>query len=134
MYNSITATLVKDNQRLAFLPKHLGSLMLKFEPLIFQILNNICETYDGGYWHFYELSNGGFYMAPDMDDLLPIFIDLNGYEGKVSADAAGIIASMFALNYLCNESASDKIIDQYYLLRDFASCHSEANSILQAID
>jgi len=73
-------------------------------------------------------------MAPDMDDLLPIFIDLNGYEGKVSADAAGIIASMFALNYLCNESASDKIIDQYYLLRDFASCHSEANSILQAID
>lgn len=78
MNPSITANLVKENQRIAFLPKFLGSLMLRFEPFIYQILTNICEPYDGGYWHFYELSNAGFYMAPDMKGLVPIFIDLTG--------------------------------------------------------
>jgi hypothetical protein len=42
---------------------------------------------------YYELSNGGFYMAPCLDKKLTMFVEGNGYEGILSADAAGIVAS-----------------------------------------
>jgi len=121
MSNIITATPVKANQRLAFLPKHLGSLGLtmRFERLAYRFMDGFCKTYSGGYWQFYNLSNEGFYMAPNINEVLPIFVNMNGFEGKVSADAAGIIVSLYSLNYLCNDVLSERLIDKYYLLRGF---------------
>jgi len=58
----------------------------------------------------------------------------NGYEGALSADAAGIVASLYVINQLCWLEQSDKMIDHYYSLRDYASEHSEANEIYAAID
>jgi hypothetical protein len=31
---------------------------------VYAITGSIADDYDGGYWEFYELSNGGFYMPP----------------------------------------------------------------------
>lgn len=126
--------MIPDNERLAFLPKYAGKWMLSVENGVYTALSRFCEGYTGGYWNFYELSNGGFYMAPDLDGILPLFIDSNGYEGDVSADAAGIISTLFALNYVCNLSSDEKLIDRYYWLRDFAGEHAEADEIFTAID
>ncbi|RMW99891.1 antirestriction protein [Legionella jordanis] len=134
MTTIITSQLVSDNQRLSFLPKHFGPMMIRAEQAIYKALGTMCSSYDGGYWHFYELSNGGFYLAPDMDGLLPIFVEGNGYEGHVSANAAGIITTLCVLNQLCWMTESEKTINQYYLLRDYIEYHKEASDIYAAID
>ena len=66
----ITANLVPENLRPHFLPRHLGSLMLKGEFLVYGWLERLSKDYGGGLWNFYDLSNGGFYIAPcDDNDL-----------------------------------------------------------------
>ncbi|WP_454783512.1 antirestriction protein [Legionella sp. WA2022007384] len=134
MTTIITSKLVCDKQRLSFLPKHFGTMMIRAEQAIYNTLKVMCPTYEGGYWHFYELSNRGFYLAPDMDEPLPIYVEGNGYDGEVSADAAGIITTLCVLNQLCWKTKSDKTIQQYYLLRDYIEYHKEAADIYAAID
>lgn len=134
MTTIITSKLVSDQQRLSFLPKHFDTMLLRAEQAIYNTLKVMCSSYEGGYWHFYELSNRGFYLAPDMDEPLPIYVEGNGYDGDVSADAAGIITTLCVFNQLCWKTKSDKTIQQYYLLRDYIEYHKEAADIYAAID
>lgn len=125
----ITATVVAENDRLNFFPKHFSPrLMMKGESLIFVFMRHLASNYKGGMWDFYELSNGGFYLAPKCESL-----DLS--VGTMSGDAAGIIATMFALNrMLCDGEQCEKLRDNYYRLRDFAYQHDQAVLIHRAID
>ena len=134
MTTTIKATLVNDANRLSFLPTYFGSSMFTAEQSIYNTLSSLCETYKGAYWDFYELDNGGFYLAPQLDEQLPICVISNGYEGILSADAAGIVSSLCVINHLCWKTSSEKMIDYYYWLRDFASEHVEASEIFAAID
>ena len=133
------ATLVKDSERLRFLPKHLGRWMMKGENVIFSCMKKLSSDYNGGHWNFYELSNGGFFMAPSSDSQFNICVPGNQSESVVSPDAAGVIATLFALNqlmYIIPESSDDleNIVNFYYLLRDFAIEHQEKSKIMSAID
>ena len=104
---------------------------LSLEPLVYTFAGNLSDDYSGGYWIFYSLSNGGFYMAPDYDGSFEVCC-ANGYEGTLSADAFGINCCLYAYSHL---SFSDDIfIDHYYWLRDFMLDHPEAEAILKAID
>lgn len=100
----------------------------------------LSQDYKGGLWHFYELSNGGFYLAPNKTERMRVEVDGNGFDGAMSADAAGIVATLFALNHLValvyeeGGPELDKLSDHYYFLRDFALGHPEAVTILRAID
>jgi hypothetical protein len=134
MGTSIQATLVRENQRMSFLPKYFGKRMMVAEQGIFNTLRNLCSGYNGGFWNYYELSNGGFYMTPYLDENLEMFVAGNGYEGTLSADAAGIIASLYVVNELCWADQSEKMINHYYQLRDFAAEHAESSEIFSAID
>jgi hypothetical protein len=58
----------------------------------------------------------------------------NYYQGEMSADAAGITASLFSINELANRTSDDSLINAYHLLLDFAREHEEAQEILSAID
>ena len=93
------------------------------------------EDYNGGYWHFYTLTNGGFYLALASDKPVHISVEGNGFDGEMSADAAGIMATLFALGQLAGEvqgtDSGDVLIDRYYFLRDFALDHAEARLDLQ---
>ena len=73
------------------------------EPLVYAWLDRLSADYNGGQWDFFELSNGGFYMAPVMPGPLRIDVHGNYYSGTVSADAAGVIATLFALGQLAAE-------------------------------
>ncbi len=133
----ITASLVAEGQRLDFLPAYFGPrLMMRGEALVYAWLRWLCERYSGAYWHYYTLSNGGFYMAPRLAERLVIEID--GYRGELSADASGIVATLLALGQLAAEAADteagDALIDHYHFLRSFAVGHEEAALILLAID
>ncbi|MEX3547638.1 MAG: antirestriction protein, partial [Burkholderia sp.] len=82
--------------------------------------------------------NGGFYMAPKLAGRLRLEVDGNGYCGEVSANAAGIVATLFALGQLTAEiqgtDEADALIDRYHFLREFVDGHAEAGAIFRAID
>lgn len=131
----IVATLVPEDKRMSVLPDFFGiAQMLLAEGTTFDYMRKLSIDYDGGYWHYYRLSNGGFYMALAQDKPMRVQWNGNGYDGTMSADAAGLVATLFMLCDLVNSDPYDKIIDLYYQVRDFASEHAEVKAIFAAID
>jgi hypothetical protein len=131
----IQATEIPAGLRLRFLPRLVGQrYMLRFEGMLFDWAGRLCPAYNGGYWNFYELSNGGGYAVPRMGALVSVSVDGNGFDGSVTQDAFGVIVSLFALNDLAARTHDDKVIDLYHALRAFASEHAEAAEIFRAID
>lgn len=61
----IEAHKVSDDARIHTWPRHFGRHTLAVEDAIYCWMRRLAPRYSGGSWHFYELSNGGFYMAPD---------------------------------------------------------------------
>lgn len=134
---TITATIVPDEDRLKFLPKYSGRYMLSGEAMVYSFLTKFSDAYSGGFWDFYELSNGGFYMAPQGHETIAMCNPMNYFSDQMSNHAAGITVCLFSLSCLslsCKEVDREGLIDQYYLLRDYALHHDEGGLILSAID
>jgi hypothetical protein len=131
------ATLVPEKDRLNFLPRHFGKHMLTVEHALYAQFAKLCPTYTGGYWHFYDLSNGGCYLAPSHERYPLVHAD-NFFEATVSGDAAGIIVSLFTFSHLSflleDDPFGPRIAHYFHLLRDFAGDHPEAGLIVRAID
>ena len=68
---------------------------MRLEPTIYHITSLIAEDYNGGYWKFYTLNNGGFYMSPEFDEPFNVCCE-NGFEGELSADTLGIATCLYA--------------------------------------
>lgn len=135
----IVATMVDEKRRSKFLPHWFTPRhFLRGEGAVYDWLSRLCPAYDGGYWEFFELSNGGFYMAPRSSATFRLSVDTNGYSGEVSADAAGIIATLFALNGLMWRVGPgpdvNLLVDRYEALIEFARQHCESEDINRAID
>ncbi|KGW11929.1 antirestriction protein [Burkholderia pseudomallei] len=125
---------VSDEGRLAFLPHHLGLRFLSGETLVYEWARRLSSDYDGGSWAFYTLSNGGFYVAPELAGPVSVSWSLNYFEGEMSADAFGIVVTLFALCHLCEKYGDDLHAEKFHLLREFAAGHSEQGKIFAAID
>ena len=132
----ITSTIVSESERTAFVDRLFGiSYATKLEPTVFTVTERIAPEYSGAYWAFYQLSNGGFYMAPSMETLFDIICE-NGFEGKLSPDALGITACLYAYSdFSFGEGRfAQTCAEHYHLLREFMFEHAEAGQILQATD
>lgn len=130
----LTATVVTAGARLAFLPRVLGKHYLRGEQSVYNYMDYLSPDYNGGQWDFYDLSNGGFYMAPRSAERMQIVVDTNGFSGRMSADAAGIVACLFMLGALSAKTGDDAVTDSYLRLHAYACQHVEASLILRAID
>jgi len=130
----ITAERVPEEKRLDFLPSLFGRHYMRGEMLVYSYMEKLCNAYNGGYWEFYQLNNGGGFLVPSMTGPLQICWPDNCFEAEMSTEAAGITASLFALNRIANESGEDARIEQYYTLLDFALEHPEGSRIRAAID
>jgi hypothetical protein len=109
---------------------------LQLEPYIFAKASELSSDYHGGYWEFYELGNGGFYMAPESEMPYRVVCP-NGYEGTLSGDALGITACLYAyshLSFTAAESVARVYAQQYHLLREYAMDHAEVDAIVAATD
>lgn len=108
---------------------------LRLEPCIFAMADMLSRDYNGGYWHFYALSNGGFYMAPASEAIFDVSCE-NGFDGKLSADALGITACLYAFSHLSfgEGEFAQTCAQHYHWLRDFMMEHPEARAILRATD
>jgi hypothetical protein len=128
------SSIVPDAERLAFTPMLFGRHYLRGESLVYRWMETLCNSYNGGYWDYLTLSNGGGYMAPKFDGNVKICVAGNYFDAEMSADAAGVVASMFALNQLANSTRDEEIIERYYALRAYALSHPDSYLIMQAID
>lgn len=132
---AIAATLVPEHQRMAFLPHHFGTYMMVFERQLYSQLRQLCADYDGGWWNFYNLSNGGCYLSPGGAETFPLVVPGNGFEGPLSADATGVTVTLFTLSHLAYRFPSCEVFgERFHQLRDFACEHDEWRLILAAID
>jgi hypothetical protein len=52
--------------------------------------SRLCREYSGGYWHFYTLSNGGVFMAPDSQETYDLYCKSNGNRATLGAEAAAL--------------------------------------------
>ena len=132
--NKIISAAVPEELRLNVLPSYLGRHYMTGEAYVYAWAERLCTAYRGGLWHFFTLSNGGFYMAPATLGRVAVRWHLNGYNDMMGADAFGITVTLFALCQLAEKTHDETIIDHYHQLRDFATQHVEAANILRAID
>lgn len=132
---------VPENQRSAFAPWMFGTLHIHGENAVYRWMGINCREYDGACWDFYRTDNNTGFLAPSLDRSFRMTTK-NGFDGIVSAEAAGIIATLYALNtliwelYLRNprHPARELLQQKYDGLRDFAGLHAEAAEIYRAID
>lgn len=129
----ITATKVTDEKRLDFWPRHVEmGKILAFEGYVFNWMGTLCSEYKGGFWNFYDLSNGGFYIAPELKHPVRLMWSGNYFDGEMSPDAAGIVATLFALSSFAERSPV--FWEKYMKLYDYIGSHPEAQAIHAAID
>ena len=135
--SNITRKQVPEHKRLSHTAKLFGlNFPLQLEPLVYAITDNIADDYNGGYWEFYTLSNGGFFMAPHSETPFNVSCE-NGFEGVLSADALGITACLYAyslLSFSGKNGFDETCAQHYHWLRDYMLDHPEVAAILGAID
>jgi hypothetical protein len=134
--HTITNTTVPESERLTIVDGLFGiAYMLKLEPAVFSIAEALASEYTGGYWEFYDLSNGGFYMAPRHDTEFTVSCE-NGFQGKLSPDAFGISVCLYAFSELSfvGDRMAQTCAQQYHLLREYVAQHPEASVIYRTID
>ena len=134
--NLVTRELVPEDRRLSITERFFGiHFPLRLEPIIYGITDRMAQEYSGGYWEFFQTSNGGFYMAPSSDDVFHVTCD-NMFEGTLSADALGIVVCLYAYSHLSfSDGRFGRVCScHYHRLREYMFEHPEVKSILQATD
>jgi hypothetical protein len=131
---AITATLVEHpGQRLQCLPNVAGDRHMVLLRTITDMMHGMTDDYEGGYWRYFTLSNGGFYMAPMTNKTFDLSC-ANGFEHEVSADTAGIIACASAYSHLSLLEDSGTLDTAYQLLSHYIFQHRDAGIIRAALD
>ncbi|MGO4302208.1 antirestriction protein [Cupriavidus sp. RAF12] len=133
--NEITKTLVADDQRMNFLPNHFGvARMMIVEGNVYRQLRELCEQYGGGMWNFYDLSNGGCFMAPDGEGELQLVNADNFSDETMSHEAAGIVACLYTFGNLSFDPRFAALGEKYHQLYEYMLNHPEAAKIFALID
>lgn len=155
----VTRTEITDpRRRLAFIPQLFATPLGEQMAINFMRLH--CANYDGGYWDFYEIPRGisgqiatwtnactsrpTGYIAPP-EGTYQLAIPGNYFDAEVSADAAGLITTLFVLNQLSwkvsamgNQYAltCQALTERQDALKDYISIiqHPESHLIFRAID
>lgn len=134
--STITRAVVSESERTAYVDKLFGiQYVVQFEPTVFRFAEQLSSQYSGGYWHFYAISNGAFYMALQSDSKIAVSCE-NGFRDGISPDAFGIAACLYTYSHLSFGTGpfAETCASQYHLLREYMFEHAEARAILAAID
>ncbi len=133
---SPTATLVPEQRREMFLPTMFGLRhLIVAENAVYMFMERLSpRDYGGGFWNFYELGGQPLFLAPTSKPRFRIESDITEFRGEVSAEAAGIIATLFTFSHLSFQVESDLLVQGYERLYAYIDGHPEVSAILQAID
>ena len=134
---TVTRELVPEDRRLSITERLFGAWFpTRIEPVVYTFAERLSNDYNGGYWEFWTLSNGGFYMAPFTDRSFHVICE-NQFEGDLSSDAFGITVCLYAFSNLsCSgpDAFADIYFDHYHWLREYMMERPEVREILGATD
>lgn len=130
------AVIVPDEARQDFLPVLFGrSHLIVAENAVYALMERLSPLdYRGGSWDFFEHESKPLFLAPRSKTGFRITGDVTCFHGEVSAEAAGIIATMFAFSHLSFQFQHDRLAEGYKRLYAYSADHPEAAEIFQAID
>jgi len=133
-----TRELVPEDQRVAVATSLFGVwLDLKLEPAIWQISERLARNYDqAAFFNWYILSNSGFYMAPDEEEVFEVSSENYCSGTFLSADALGIVSSLYAFSHFSHSGDWEfpKTCAQHFqLLLHYALRHREWVAIERAL-
>lgn len=136
--HGLESPLILDpKQRKRFLPSLFGRYFMRGESIVYAWMRELSDEYKGGFWNYYRLSNGGFYMSPEMHPS-SLIICQNDFRGTMSTDAVGIVCTLFALRYLSYDRGvqleRDLLTKNFFSLLRFVSFHREDQAIRSVID
>jgi len=98
--HKVTCQQVPEDQRLEVTADLFGiHFPLHVEPTVYGITDQIAPEYNGWYWEFFTLSNGGFFMSAPGDRMYAVEC-FNGYRGKLSSQALGMTVCLTAFSFL----------------------------------
>jgi hypothetical protein len=113
-----------------------GAGFIPFDIMTYNIFDKLCSDPAPEFrtWDLYGTSNGAFYFVPCWSRAKLRMESPNGYTASVSPEAAGITATLFALDQLSggyrdNPGSSYKALLEYVLYH-----HPEAQEIRELID
>lgn len=129
----VTFQVIPEKELLDALPGYFKNHFSIVEISVYAWLTKLSKDYDGGFWEFYSLSNGGFYMAPVLESELHLKYPSNNFAASMSADAAGIVACLFALSHISCSTGTDLLAERFHQLREYALDHHEAEKIFALI-
>ncbi|OPW88388.1 antirestriction protein [Citrobacter sp. A316] len=103
-------------------------------------MQRFCDKYEAGNWNYFKVGRNSGFMCPDTDEFYHFNMP-NYFSGNVSAEAAGIIVTIFVLQACFNdawEREDSDLCDHYReamdTLKDYAATTDESRSIFRAID
>ena len=133
---SVHARLLGPRHRVHYTAQLFGHhFPFKLEPTVFAMAGKLSGDYSGGYWHFYALGNGGFYMAPSADTLFKVQAE-NSFEGQLTGDSLGVTSCLYAFSALSfgRDGFAEVCAEQFHRLRAFAVEHPDWAGIAAAVD
>ncbi|ELY3051576.1 antirestriction protein, partial [Klebsiella variicola] len=117
--NTCPALNVEESDRLSFMPYLFGTDFMLAELQVYALAKKWMPGYEGGFWHFIRLPEGGSYMMPD-SGRVHLVSGENWFDRMVCADAAGIILTSLAINrrLAAHPDSSNPALTRLYMLRD----------------
>lgn len=118
-----------------FLPEHVGTgrYLVLFESYVYSMMDRHTDSYHGGFWDFFSLSNGGFFISLAAEDRrFLVSQPSNHYQAEMSAEAASIGMNLYALSAFSEEE--ERFLIKFHALLDYAYQHAEAHEIARFVD
>lgn len=132
MFNDIPrALIVPDEARQNFLPTLFGrSHLIVAENAVYAWMERLSPLdYRGGSWDFFEHQGKPLFLAPRSRTRFRITGYVTCFQGEVSAEAAGIIATMFAFAHLSFKFETIRLVEGYERLYAYSAAHPEASDL-----
>lgn len=90
--------LVSETEKIHAIPQFLQPYFIEIEARTQDFLKRFSTDYTGGNWNYYQLSSGGLFMAPSSRKFYRVEVPQNYFSEEVDAEAAGLIAFLYAVN------------------------------------
>lgn len=137
----IIASIVEESKRLSTLPYFFPHSYMLIENNVFDMAANLSD-YDGGYWEFVTLSNGGFFLYPRGEKIYRVVNNMNYADVNMDEESFGLTCTIIVMSLVSfhlyekdkNHPDLPFIIKNLDYLKDYAEQLKFSSEIFQVID
>ncbi|WP_167017808.1 antirestriction protein [Candidatus Pantoea multigeneris] len=132
----------RAHDRMKFWPELFGGFYAAAESSVYGWMSANCQGYEGGYWEYFSLNGGSGFAVPGFEGKKIVRIRGNQFCGEVSAEAAGILATVFVFDRFIWQTSEKPELEPLFKalcerkvkLMDYAETTKEAGAIFRVLD